>query len=349
MIPTLTVSYPHIKRAYFAKVSVGDDMTIERITRAAVTARVHLVVETENFRNRTLKVNIKQGIERVVADVNAVIAVQVGDEHKGLIEIQVGQFASETNANNRNEFLDHAIIAIELKASSTEATRHWDEAILGATGQAAPLYLLVDAHTGNTDVPQCRFSYYGRNEGTDSMRNLWLDMDGLWFQLKRTPAPWMEIAKGEIGQHEAGGTRINPRIQQYFDASGYWGTDDTGAENAWCGSFIAWVMTQHGSALPRASFRAKSWKEFGRQIDEPIYGAIGVKTRTGGGHTSFVVGKSIDGQWLFMLGGNQRNEVNVSRYARDVWSHFMVPSDYDVAGAELPVYDQSAVSAGSEA
>ena len=80
--------------------------------------------------------------------------------------------------------------------------------------------------------------------------------------------PWMKTAYGELGQSEVSGVKANPRIIQYFSASKFWGTDDSGGENAWCGSFVAWVMEKHGYTPVTEAYRAKSWKNFGQTINQ---------------------------------------------------------------------------------
>lgn len=164
----------------------------------------------------------------------------------------------------------------------------------------------------------------------------------------RYAAPWMQTARKELGQKEVTGVKANPQILEYFKSSKFWGKDDTGEANAWCGSFTAWVMQQHGYTLPANAFRAKSWENFGKSISSPVYGAIGIKSRTGGGHVAFVVGQSGDGKYLYMLGGNQSDEVNISRYAKNVWNKFVVPADYDSTHDSLPIYNKSASDAGRE-
>jgi uncharacterized protein (TIGR02594 family) len=152
-------------------------------------------------------------------------------------------------------------------------------------------------------------------------------------------AIWIDTAQGEIGQREIRGPKANPRILEYFRASEYWGKDDSGKDNAWCGSFTAWVMAQHGFVPPKNSFRAKAWLNFGQRLEQgPVYGAIGIKERHGGGHVAFVVGQSKDGTRYYMLGGNQDDTVNVTEYAASVWSGFVFPAG-DVTSTTLPVYD----------
>lgn len=89
--------------------------------------------------------------------------------------------------------------------------------------------------------------------------------------------PWMVTAFKEVGQAEVSGKKANPRILEYFKASKFWGTDDSGGKNAWCASFVAWVMKKNGYAAVENAFRAKAWTGFGKKIKDPVYGAIGVK------------------------------------------------------------------------
>lgn len=160
--------------------------------------------------------------------------------------------------------------------------------------------------------------------------------------------PWMSTAFKEVGQAEVRGAKANPRILEYFEASSYWGTDDSGSSNAWCASFVAWVMKQNGYAAVENAFRAKAWSGFGKKISTPIYGAIGVKTRKGGGHVAFVVGQSNDGKYLFMLGGNQGDKVQIKKYPLSVWNTFVVPGNFDASVIDLPVYNRHAATAGRE-
>lgn len=163
-----------------------------------------------------------------------------------------------------------------------------------------------------------------------------------------TTLPWMKTARDELGQTEVRGARANARILEYFTASSFWGSDDSGGANAWCGSFVAWVMKKNGYTPVRDAFRAKEWKAFGKEIATPVHGAIAIKSRSGGGHVAFVVGKSSDGKALYMLGGNQSDSVNIARYDKSVWEKFVVPNDFDETTATLPIYSKSAASAGSE-
>jgi len=171
----------------------GNTIEFERVNEAVIGTSLYLIVETQNFRGRTLKVNIKQGEEAVLTEVDGVIDVDVDGERKSLLEICVGEFAETSKALNKDDLLDLAILKVGLKAPSDEERKRLIKKIKESSCQAAKLYILVDAHTGNTDIDQDLFNYYGQNEGTDSKINFWLDMEGLWFQLKT--AAWHEPVK----------------------------------------------------------------------------------------------------------------------------------------------------------
>lgn len=162
-------------------------------------------------------------------------------------------------------------------------------------------------------------------------------------------SPWMITAMNELGQKEVSGKKVNPKILEYFKASHFWGKDDSGSENAWCASFVSWVMEQHGYTAPKNAYRAKSWSNFGKSVDKPTYGAIGIKSRNGGGHVAFVVGQSRDGKILYMLGGNQNDEVNIHPYKKNVWEKFVVPTDYNAKNDTLSVYNKNFDAVGVEA
>ena len=162
-------------------------------------------------------------------------------------------------------------------------------------------------------------------------------------------APWMKTAMNAIGQKEIPGPKNNPRVMEYHEAAGSYSTGDSGKYDAWCAGFVSWVMKKHGFTPPQKAMRALSWRDFGKSVTKPIFGAIGIKERRGGGHVSFVVGQSRDGMLLYMLGGNQNNEVNVSQYKRSDWIKFVIPSNYDDHYGFLTIYKGNFVVVDSEA
>jgi uncharacterized protein (TIGR02594 family) len=144
--------------------------------------------------------------------------------------------------------------------------------------------------------------------------------------------PYIATAKSELGIKEWN-TGDNPEVTKYHDSVNdlHWGDNVP-----WCASFVTWVMKKNGYSVPRYSARAKSWLEFGRSAGIPAYGAIAVKSRRGGGHVCFVVGATNDGKYLYCLGGNQHDEVCISKYRKEVFLDFRVPNDYNY---NIPLVD----------
>lgn len=155
---------------------------------------------------------------------------------------------------------------------------------------------------------------------------------------------WIKIAKGELGVKEAAGKRNNPRVLQYHAVSGGFSEDSV----PWCGSFVNFVMLKAGYKGPKYPARAKSWLNFGKSSGEPILGSIAVKSRKGGGHVCFVLGKDKSGKYLYCLGGNQSDAVNIKKYPKNVFLDFRVPISYDLSNVDLPTYAGTASAAGKE-
>lgn len=91
----------------------------------------------------------------------------------------------------------------------------------------------------------------------------------------------------------------------------------------WCAAFVNMVLLENG--IPRSSsvspypLMARSFLAWGEEVETPKQGDIVVFERGESGwqgHVGFFVSEKIeDGQkWIYVLGGNQNDEVNVSRY-----------------------------------
>jgi uncharacterized protein (TIGR02594 family) len=126
-------------------------------------------------------------------------------------------------------------------------------------------------------------------------------------------APWMKIAKAELGTKEIKGAKKNcTRILEYLKTVGEFKTDET----AWCSAFANWVMQQAGI---RGSGRAtaRSWLHWGYGTHHPEYGCIVVFERgnsTWQGHVAFYIGQ--EGKHILVLGGNQGDAVSVHSYPK---------------------------------
>lgn len=133
---------------------------------------------------------------------------------------------------------------------------------------------------------------------------------------------WLKIAMKEVGTREIVGYENDKRVLEYHKVSGGFSNDEV----PWCGSFVNWVMKQAGfSQTVEYPARAKSWLDFGNR-SAPTIGALAIKSRTGGGHVGFVL--AIDKKDIYLIGGNQSNEVNIRKYKVSDFVDFRVPAGY---------------------
>jgi len=125
---------------------------------------------------------------------------------------------------------------------------------------------------------------------------------------------WIPRAKGEIGTKEIRGQEHNPRVLEYHAQTTLKATTD---EVPWCSAFVTWVMEKSQIPSTRSAW-ARSWLNWGQELEEPVMGCIVVLSRGGSptkGHVGFYMGEK-DG-YLHILGGNQGNEVKISKYGKE--------------------------------
>jgi uncharacterized protein (TIGR02594 family) len=152
-----------------------------------------------------------------------------------------------------------------------------------------------------------------------------------------TAAPWLDVARNEIGQKEDRSKKThNSRIVEYHSSTtGNFKNDET----AWCSSFVNWVMEQAGPGKKGTdSARAISWKNYGTKADGPVLGSIAViDNGNGTGHVGFVVGRSGDN--VVLLGGNQKNQVMERAYPASAITEYRLPPGYQPPAGPLPEID----------
>ncbi|MFS4471304.1 TIGR02594 family protein [Chryseobacterium sp. T20] len=171
-------------------------------------------------------------------------------------------------------------------------------------------------------------------------------------------APWMELVwKEEARNLVENGT--NKEIQKFFDGTPYENAMKNGTENettiAWCAAFVNWIMKHYGyegvtTDKGYDAVRALKWATWaeGKDLKKPVYGAIAVKTRTGGGHVGFVAGKK--GNKVVILGGNQSQKLYCVAYEISDYYAYVVPTNYEITDADynLPEYKGNPGAKGSE-
>jgi uncharacterized protein (TIGR02594 family) len=123
-------------------------------------------------------------------------------------------------------------------------------------------------------------------------------------------APWMAIARDEMGVAEVPGTGSNPRISEYH-ATTHGGPETDSVP--WCSSFVNFCITQAGLTGTQSKM-ARSWMTWGRDAGAFVPGCIVVLQRGAAprGHVGFCV--EAVGGIVALLGGNQGNAVTISSF-----------------------------------
>ena len=137
--------------------------------------------------------------------------------------------------------------------------------------------------------------------------------------------PWFDIATREIGVRSCPPGSSNPRITTYHDQTNLRGYDD---KASWCSSFVNWVLAQAG-ITGTGSALARSWLDWGVPLQTPRPGCITVLSREDPagwkGHVGFFVRQ--DDEHVYLLGGNQLDEVRLHFYPRANLLGFRWPAD----------------------
>ena len=132
--------------------------------------------------------------------------------------------------------------------------------------------------------------------------------------LAQEPGPKMLVEMLKIfGTVERPGPGDNTEILRWAEVVGV-RKDYVHDSIPWCGLTIGYAGKMAGKDIPKTPLWALSWAEFGSKADHPMLGDILVFKRDGGGHVTMYVGE--DGEAYHCLGGNQHDEVCISRIGK---------------------------------
>jgi len=134
----------------------------------------------------------------------------------------------------------------------------------------------------------------------------------------------IQLAAPEIGVTEVQGEDSNPRILAYAEQIGFgnwYHNDDT----PWCSVFLNWAAAQAGLERSQDG-RASSWQTVGKITEHPEPGDIGLFAPTAEQdritHVGIYVGYSQDQKRIYLLGGNQSDQVNISGFRAETLVEF---------------------------
>lgn len=126
---------------------------------------------------------------------------------------------------------------------------------------------------------------------------------------------WLDTAKKYIGTKEVAGASHNATILKMYANVGFPEVKDD--ETAWCAAFVGSVLKEAGLPYMK-SLAARSYLKYGKELKQPKAGAIVVfwrgKPDGWQGHVAFV--SHFDDTWVYCVGGNQSNQVNVTKFDR---------------------------------
>lgn len=137
---------------------------------------------------------------------------------------------------------------------------------------------------------------------------------------------WLDIAFAEMGVSAYPAGSSNPRVTEYHEGTNIAGYDD---KASWCSSFINWCLSKAGIS-GTGSALARSWLEWGTPIEEPVIGCIAVLWRESPtswrGHVAFYLRE--DEQFVYLLGGNQLEQVREHFYPKAMVLGYRWPSSH---------------------
>jgi uncharacterized protein (TIGR02594 family) len=122
-------------------------------------------------------------------------------------------------------------------------------------------------------------------------------------------------AKRDLGLKEVPGPKSSPRIQLAIKAAADW-LDSDDSKTAWCGCIRGLWAMETGTGMPSAHYRARNWLNWGEEVrlTDAQRGDTVVLIRDGGYHVALFDHLSTDRTQVYLLGGNQGNEVNVRSF-----------------------------------
>jgi uncharacterized protein (TIGR02594 family) len=126
--------------------------------------------------------------------------------------------------------------------------------------------------------------------------------------------PMIRTAVGFYGTTEISGAQNNPKIVEFFHATGHRNINDD--ETHWCSAFIMYCAKMNGFAYPKNAV-ARSWMKVGKKVEQPRVGDLVVFGwgQSYHGHVAIYLGETDHG--VICLGGNQGNEVNVMVFSKE--------------------------------
>jgi len=158
------------------KREVGMEISFEPIGKIPLEKEVYLIIETNNFRRKTIQTYIVEGGEmssRLGRQQSLNIIDNQGQSQQ-FVEARVGAWSLESNAMNKEAFRDWAISSVRLPRNHFSKEKN--------------IHLLVDAFSANEYFNQSdnrieKLDHRGESSTRFGIENLWFEVDDEPFEL----------------------------------------------------------------------------------------------------------------------------------------------------------------------
>jgi uncharacterized protein (TIGR02594 family) len=172
-------------------------------------------------------------------------------------------------------------------------------------------------------------------------------------QVKPSAPLWLAVSLAHLGLKEGVGAADNRELVADIKSVE---PDYQHDATPWCAGWVSFCLSKAGEKPSSLPLWALSYSDTKNQpfvrLAGPALGAIAVKTRNGGGHVTFVAGRTRGGA-LACCGGNQNDEVNVSPYLESAFVGFFWPKGAVPPGltglGNLPIVTSAGKPVASEA
>jgi uncharacterized protein (TIGR02594 family) len=163
---------------------------------------------------------------------------------------------------------------------------------------------------------------------------------------------WLGVSLAHLGLKEGPGSKDNKELVADIKSIA---SDYQHDATPWCAGWVSFCLARAGEKPSSQPLWALSYSDTKNQpvirLNGPALGAIAVKKRNGGGHVTFVAGRTKGGA-LACCGGNQNDEVNVSPYREDVFVGFFWPKGVALPSStgikSLPIVNSAGKPVSSE-
>lgn len=132
----------------------------EKTSKALLGYELYIVVETENLQHQTIELTWKQGKAEVIVAEHADLTLQYDAAEKTMISTSVGEFAEQTDYENKAELENFAVFKVTLGPKAEKDQEAWQTKLKDNKQLFTQSYLAVDAHSQN-DLDESVIDYQG--------------------------------------------------------------------------------------------------------------------------------------------------------------------------------------------